>query len=784
MKFAYSWLKELVDIELAPKQLAEFLSSHALEAELAEKEQVFENIIVAKVVKVEKHPNADRLRVVELSDGTNAFAPVVCGAWNFEAGAIVALALPGALIPHDQHDPEGKPFTLSKAKIRGIESQGMICSAKELGLPARHASQGEAGGGEDGGGIMLLDESYQLGQNLAVKDKSAETLLDLSIPANRPDLLAYRGIAWEIAALSGKKYKASKISSKISKLKAKVLKVRISEPKLCERYIAVRLSDIQVEPSPKFIQDRLKSSGMRPINNVVDITNYVMLETGQPLHAFDALKVAGAINVRRAYVNEAIKTLDNVERKLSADALVIADAKKALAVAGVIGGVESAVNLDTREIILEAACFNSVSIRRTSKRLGIRTDASSRFEKSLPADFTNLGAEYAVELLQKYAQGKALEYIQAGSSKTKAVVIKYNPLQTNDLLGVNFAPVKQIQILKKLGFLVHITHSTYHVTVPFWRPDVKIWQDLAEEVERFNGLDNIKSEAIALVHSSTVIDKVPWARNKIEDLCAGLGFNQIYTYSFVSEQDLSAWGMDKTSAVEVANPLSQDQQFLRPDLIINSIKIAEQNLRYEDEGDHFEIGSVYWKSGSEFKEQIDLLMVSYSRKSVPVSRLTGSVRELAKSSGIAVEIIQQDEQLANILHQGKIIGCVFAKDTPEIKWVAANIDFSEIVKLCKIKEYEGIVKYPSKELDLAVLAREDLAWSEIKHKILSISKLIVSVNLFDVYQGKNIPIGKRSLAFRIVLQSREKTLTDAEIGDIQKQIIKALEVSFHIQLRD
>lgn len=357
MKFAYSWLKELSGYNGSPEKLAEILSSHAFETELISGSE-FKNIIVAKVTKVEKHPNADRLRVITLTDGETTYYPVVCGAWNFDVDAIVPLALPGAAIPHDQHDPEGKPFILGKATIRGIESQGMICSGKELGLS------------DDGKGIMILSEKdHKLGSTFA--EKGGEIYFDISLPANRPDLLGYQGIAREIAALHNTKLNIYTPKIKLNKFKPKTLKVNIASEKLCPRYIAVRLANIEVGPSPDFIQERIKLSGHNPINNVVDITNYVMLEMGQPMHAFDAAKIQLPIHVRAAYLNEKIQTLDGTERKLTSQNLVIADGKHAIGVAGVIGGENSMIDEFTSQIILEVANFDSVSIRKTSSSVRV-----------------------------------------------------------------------------------------------------------------------------------------------------------------------------------------------------------------------------------------------------------------------------------------------------------------------------------------------------------------------------------------------------------------------------
>jgi phenylalanyl-tRNA synthetase beta chain len=772
MKFSYSWLKQLVDIPIEARKLAEFLSLHAFETEVANSGQEFPNIIVAKVTKVEKHPNADRLRIIELTDGKNKIGPVVCGAWNFEEGVTVALALPGAVIPHDQHDPEGKPFTLTKATIRGIESQGMICSAKELGL------------GTEGRGIMVLDSSYKPGQPFAARKQSEEILFDISVPANRPDLISYRGVAWEIAALTGKKYLAKPIKSQISHLKSQLLKVRISDLKLCQKYLAARFTNVKISPSPKFIQDRLLASGLRPINNVVDITNYVMLEVGQPLHAFDAAKVTGAVNVRQAYMQESITTLDGVKRKLASDTLVIADAKKVLAIAGVMGGADSAVSENTTEIILEAANFNAVSVRRTSQALGLRTDASSRFEKSLPIAFARLGLEYAGELLEKYAGAKPMESASAGSKSEKPRVVSVDPAKINQLLGTNILAAEQKKILEKFGFEVLGSGSAWKVTVPFWRSDVSIWQDLAEEVSRFKGLDFIKPQKTSFPLSGGMTDPAIYARDNISNLLAGMGFDEAYTYSSVSENFFQKYGIDPKNAVEIANPISADLKYLRLGLGMNYEKLIEQNSRHADEECLFEIGNVYRQNNGHIDEHTNLFMICFSKKTQPAPKLIGSMRELSRRLGIEMEIKQADEETGEVYFNGEKNGPIRAVND-ETKWAAAELNFDKLIKHIKPLQYRSISRYPAKELDVAVLVREDLPWGEIKKTILAANqKLVSEVRLFDVYQGKNITPGKKSLAFRIVYQAPDRTLTDDEVNKVHRQILDLLKQKFSAHVRD
>ncbi|HTL39467.1 MAG TPA: phenylalanine--tRNA ligase subunit beta [Methylomirabilota bacterium] len=770
MKFSYEWLAQLSGHKGSAKDLAELLSVRAFETEVV-KNSEFPGIIVAKVTKIEKHPNADRLRVIELTDGKQNISPVVCGAWNFDVGAFVPLALPGAVIPVNTHDASGQSFVLNKATIRGVESQGMICSAKELGLAG------------DSEGILLLDKNLELGSDFSPKN-SKEIIFDISVPANRPDILSYRGVAWEISALTNSKYQAKPVAKTVTKLRSNILKVRVSEPKLCSLYSALRISNISVGPSPQFIQNRLKESGLRPINNVVDITNYVMLEMGQPMHAFDAMKVNGGINVRKAYVNETITTLDGQDRKLSSDILVIADSKQALAIAGIIGGQNSAVTDATTEIILEAANFNSVQTRLTSKKLGLRTDASSRFERSLPSAFVDQALQLASDLLAKYASGKTLEYATTGIKTSKPTIVSVEPDKVNALLGLNLSKSSQKKILTNMGFTVSGA-NTLRVTVPFWRPDVKIWQDLAEEIVRFEGLDKIPNISPNFTSSASLSDPRVSIREKISDLLASLGFDEAYTYSFVSRAFLQKYNIDPKSAVEVANPISSDQEFLRLGLGMNYEKLIAQNAKYESKGNLFEIGNAYFKSGDYIKEEMRLYILSFSKDAVPLDYFVGSLKELFHRLGIDFSVKQIDEQTGNILSNGQNLGPIQAETQGEVKWIAAELRFDELAKFIQASEFQTINRYPSRQLDVAILVREDLSWQQVKDVATPKNfKLLQDVELIEVYRGKNVTPGKKSLTFRLTYQAPDRTLTDEEVEKIHSQILGELKAKLNVQIRD
>lgn len=755
MKFSVEWLRELANTKLKAPQMAELLSEHTAEGEVIS-HQNFENIIVAEVTKVEKHPNADRLRVISLTDGHKTYSPVVCGAWNFDVGAKVALALPGAIIPHDQHDPEGKSFTLSKATIRGVESQGMICSGKELGL-------------SDGGkGIMLLDETFKLGTQLTV----GEEVLDVSAFANRPDLHSYLGVAREVAALTSSKLNAP-AASKLPKASKKI-KVEIKNSNLCAHYSALTLSNVKIGPSPEFIQKRLKASGLRSINNIVDITNYVMLLTGQPLHAFDKSKIDTGIIVRNAESGEKLTTLDGIERTLSKETLVIADHSKALAIAGIIGGKDSSVNESTTEILLEAANFDAVSIRKSSRRLNVRTDASSRFEKSLPISFVQPALELAAALFAEHAYAKIHDYTSAGHEQEKPRVIPINAKQVNDFLGFEIPASEQKNILEKFGFKVTGT-GAMKALAPSWRPDLSMWEDLAEEIVRYKGLDAVPATAPATAFSSKYTDPLVDFRETVTDILTRLGLSQIYTYSFTSTDD--------KAALEVSNPLNDDQKYLRTTILPNMAKVAELNSRYFDSGIYFEIGNVYRKGSGGFVEITKLGVIAYHKKEYPVAQLNGALLEMADKMAIKLDFTQHSPDSADIHANGKAIGTVESIPHPSLKIIGASLDFRTLMTAAGQNQFEAIPRFPSKTIDTSVLVDEKTVWAEIV-KAAGKDPLLTNLSLADAYQGKGIASGKKSLTIRAVYQAQDRTLTDKEVESAHQQILAKISQKTGAKIRE
>jgi phenylalanyl-tRNA synthetase beta chain len=769
MKFSYEWLKDLSNTKLKAEQLASLLELHTAETDI-NKPKIFKDIIVAEVVSFQKHPNADRLRVVELRIGSDQIiSPIVCGANNFSVKDKVALALPGAIIPVNTHG-DGNPFVLTKAVIRGVESQGMICSGKELGIS------------EDHEGILLLNSDLKLGQNFQVADKN-ETI-EISIPANRPDLASYTGIAREISALENRRFQSTKINAKYFKKSSSLLKVKIADKSLCKRYIATRLSGLTIAPSPKFIQDRLVASGLNPKNNIVDITNYVMLLIGQPLHAFDAQKVNGNLNVRTAYLNETLVTLDNVARKLNKNSLVIADSQKALAVAGIIGGLDSAISESTSEIILEAANFNPVNIRRTSKFLGIRTDSSSRFERGLPPVYADYGLSLAIDLFIKYANASVVDTYLSGQQPESAPSIPYDYEKSNQILGLNLTLKQHQQILSKLGF-EFIKTKGLSVIPPLWRADITIWQDIAEEVGRFQGLDSIPFINSLVPFSKKMSDPKSINLQPTSDFISRLGYQEIYTYSFVSEKDLHLSGYQPKQCLQIDNFLSLDQQYLRPSLSINMIKVGLINARNFSETKFFEIGNTYNLVAGKIIESTKIAFLYSSTTTNNKQPLPTTINKLLSEFSDEYEIKQIDEHTAEIFINKQKIGYTKYFSIDDIHLFYAEIDYDYLALQKRIYEFRPFSRFPASKLDLSILIKETQSWQEI-NSFLRKQKypFLVSYNLIDTYKGKGIPERKKSYTLRLVLNSKEKTLTESEINETLKRIQHDLINNFHCEIRN
>jgi phenylalanyl-tRNA synthetase beta chain len=809
MKISLNWLKDFVDISkiVTPENLGMKLTMATAEIEGVERRgEVLDKLVVGFVKTREKHPNADRLSVTKVDIGGEKFLNIVCGAPNVAAGQKVVVALPGIVFPNG--------LKLERREVRGIVSEGMICSADEMGLgPSSHS------------GILVLNTAAKAGTKvsevLPMKDVIYE--IDNKSLTNRPDLWGHYGMAREVAAILGQKFKEYKIkkAKNISKSAIK-FEVKVQNKKLCPRYLGAVVENIKIGPSPAWLVSRLESVGVRSINNIVDITNYVMLEFGQPMHAFDFDKIGDAkqktIVVREAKDGENIATLDGVQRKLDKLILVIADNKKAVAIAGVMGGGNSEVSEKTTKIILEAANFDPVSVRKTSMKLGLRSEASIRFEKWLDPNLAEFGMARALELLARVlpeakVAGKILD---VKNFKLNQGPIKLSFDYLNKKIGEIIPPAKVTSILKALGFGVKKVGKVLNVKIPTWRAtgDVKIAEDLVEEVARVYGYDNIGGkmpEVRMVAPEENIPRKVERSVKNI--LAGGLRMTEVYNYSFTEEKVIRKFGFDPAGHIKLKNSINKNLTHLRQSLIPGLVANMAQNQYFADSVRIFELGKIFFREAGELKrggkrseylprqdeslagmilekgnetpfygvkaaaaEVLDALHVAHKfevwQKDVPMwanSARTARIVVGGKTLGIVTELSPAVEQSFGVRHRVGIFG----------------INFTEMVKLYRDEVvYRSIPKYPAIELDLALIMPQKTVWDDVLKNIFETeNRLVKEVKLFDVYEGRGVEAGKKSLAFRIVYRSDERTLRIEEAKNVEQRIIKKLEQRFGAKLR-
>jgi len=814
MFLSFSWLKDFVKLPNAvtPDELARQLSLHTVEVEGVENQAAkFNKVVVGKILSVEKHPNADRLQLAKVSIGKESLE-IVCGASNIEAGQLVPVALVGAVLPNGAE--------IKETEVRGTKSNGMLCAPDELGL------------GDDHSGILILEKTAKVGQNLAEHLKLSEIVIEIDNKSltNRPDLWSHLGMAREIAVIFKAKFLPYQASKKIiSKVEAKdKLEVRVEDFELCPRYLALVVEGVKIEPSPEWLKKRLVAIGARPINNLVDITNYVMFELGQPLHAFDASRINAnketnkrelLIVVRKAKDGEIIETLDGEKRKLNSDALVIADAQKPVAIAGIMGGSSSEISKDTSSIIIEAANFNFASIRKTSQKLGLRTESSMRFEKGLDRDLAEAGLIRCVELIKKICPEARItsELIDLKAVKQEERHIELNLAWLERMLGLGIKPGRIIQILTSLGFKVKEKEKSLSVTVPSWRAtrDIEIAEDLAEEAARIYGYNNIPSRLPLARMTPPEMNREGQLVRKIKTLLAGgAAMTEVYNYSFVDSEQLKKLFIDAGSHLALANPLASNQTLLRQSLAPNLLENIKTNQPRYQEIALFEIGSVFFSSeGEELKDNSGGGRLPYQEKRLGLviandgkgdlfRRLKGTVEYLLDNFGLAV--LWRDSEIApswaegqtsaEIIVGGKMLGTVnllsakIGKSLGLKKQAAlAEINLPQLslaINRSAARQFEEFEKYPPLTRDLAFVVDAKILYSDLRQEIASISELVARVEFFDVYQGGKLGAKNKSLAFHIIYQAPDRTLTSAEVDELEKGIVKRLEEKFGAKIRN
>jgi len=805
MHISHRWLHDYLDFDLSPSKTSELLTDLGLEVEgLTSYQSIkggLEGIIVGEVISCKQHPNADRLKVTEVNLGDQV-VQIVCGAPNVAEGQKVPVATVGTLL----YPTEGEPFKIKKSKIRGEESFGMICAEDEMGIGTSHD------------GILVLPEDTEIGIPLSNLFETYEDhIYEIGLTPNRSDAMSHYGVARDLrAGLALEKTQPPLNTIPVSSFHventASPIEIEVEEHELAPRYLGVVISGIEIKESPTWLKDRLKSIGLNPINNIVDITNFILHGLGQPLHAFDYEKIKGLkVVVRKAKQGEKLLCLDEVDRELDTDDLVICDNEGPMCIAGVFGGYHSGVSNTTTSIFLESAYFDAVSVRKTAKRHGLNTDASFRFERGIDIEFCEIALKRAANLIREVAGGVISSEISSFYPREKESVqlfLNYEKLDT--ILGHQIEKEKIKSILVSLDFrILNETESGLGLIAPLYRVDVTREIDVVEEILRVYGYNHIPipqklTSTLNRSKSSSNLQN----QNRVADFLVSLGYNEILTNSLVP---LS--GNQSRQSIGLKNPLSKELEVLRDHMIGTTLQSVAFNLnRQRSDIKFFEFGKTYSKKGKEFEEKRELVLAVTGSRYPENWMQTRSATSFFDIKTVSLELLRRlgihdlQESLLNNEHpffaEGLIIesnGQMIAKlglvqeshlenyDIDQSVF-ASIIYWDSVLGLSDRKEkeklYTTIAKYPAVRRDLALLLDDSVLFSEIREVCFeSERKLLKNVNLFDVYKGKSLDSGKKSYGISLILSDPEKTLTDKQVDKAIKRIVNNLQEKFDCSLR-
>ena len=793
MLVSLKWLKDYVDIELSPKELADKLTMAGLEVDaIQEIAPGFSGVVVAKILSMRRHPNADKLSLCEVSTGAKTW-PVVCGAPNVRVGMVSAFAQIGAVIPGG--------YTIKSTKLRGEPSEGMLCSEEELGI------------GDDASGIMDLAENLKLGEDLASALNLHDTVFDIGVTPNRSDCLSMVGIAREVAAITGRKLRYPQIRvSETAEDINRVTSVEILDPDLCPRYSARIIRGIKIGPSPAWMRMRLEAVGLRAINNIVDITNFIMMELGQPLHAFDyRFLEEGRIVVRRAKEGEEFISLDDKTRILSADTLMICDGVKPVAVAGVMGGLNSEVKDDTETVLLESAYFSPQSIRRTSKRLGMGTDAAYRFERGIDPEGVINALNRAAQLMAELSGGFVIKgYIDQYPLKIQSARnIPLRPARVREVLGAPVGESEIETILKSLGMDVQKKGQAFAVTPPTFRVDVTMETDLVEEIARLHGY-GLVPETLPEIKSRADGDLQQKVLSKVRSILNACGYTEVINYSFTTPFSVDALGLqvsdERRSFIKIVNPLTEEQSVMRTSMIYGlletvrrNLNVGNTNLRIFEKGRIFIVtndggaslpaereklcgllsGACYegfWNPQAESVDFYDIKgIVEKIMEGLKIEDTVCAASELEPflHPGRACRVLQQEKTIG---YMGEVHPDVLSRMDIKAKALVFELDFNALVS-CFREEvaFREIPRFPPSFRDASLLVNRDLEAAQIcRLAEAEHQELLEKIEIFDVYIGKNIPENTKSIALRFTYRSPDRTLTDNEVNQIHLGLIKKI----------
>ena len=821
MKVTLNWLKQYVDFNWSPEELTERLTMLGLEVEGVQKlDGEFNGIVVAQVITRDKHPNADKLSVCRVNDGTGE-RQIVCGAQNFQAGDKVPLILPGATLPMKPGDKE--PFTIKVGKIRSVESHGMMCSPTELGLP------------DQVDGLLILRADAKVGQPFAeyLGLAGSDVIYDLEVTPNRPDLNSVIGIAREIAAVTGNPLKVPELTVASGPVAAvgatagtgvdSFVAVRVDEPDLCPRYTARVVTGVKVGPSPDWLRTALEKVGIRSINNVVDVSNYVMLEIGQPLHTFDYHLIGKGgggkptIVVRRATEGEKFKTLDGQERTLTTETLLIADEQHGIALAGVMGGLNTEINDSTKDVLIESAYFKPTNIRRTSKTLGLRSESSYRFERGCDIGIADWASRRCAQLILETAGGQLVaSAIDACAVEIKPKEVSLRHPKASELVGVTISTEDQIRHLESLGLQRTSEGEADQQTtfsIPTWRVDLKGEIDLIEEVARLYGVDKIPSTAprgaIGTNPFDVVYDQIAEARR----LLSGMGLSEATGQTLIADA-AAKLAAPAESLVLLANPLSSDMNALRPSLLPGLLDSLRHNLsRKNYDAALFEVGRVFINVNGQTKEERRVAIALTGQRAA--SFWNGEEREakfdIYDLKGLLEEFIEQFGlrgagftkrtestslllESATIALGGKLVFGEFGQLLPAL---AKKYDLRDAVYVAELnldqllarrnasKSFKTLPQFPSIRRDVAMLVGDAVTHDAVLDVVKRAKPAnLENVELFDVFRGTNVPAGQKSVAYAFTYRAADKTLTDPEVNAAHDKVVADFKQKLQAAVRE
>lgn len=789
MKLSRKFVSDYVDLDenLSIKQIAEDMTSVGNEYDEASKLINCTNLTVGEVLECIDHPDSDHLHVCKVDVGSEVL-DIVCGAPNVRKGLKVIVALPGAKLPGGE---------IKKGIIRGQVSNGMLCSIAELGLDNKFLTD------KDKNGIHELPYETAVGTDPIKALGLDDEVIDFELTSNRGDLLSILGMAYELGAIYKKPVKDIDLSySEVDEDINDSFKVEVKTDD-CSMFLAKKVKNVTIKESPDFIKNRLIASGIRPINNVVDISNYVMLETGQPLHYYDADSLGDTLIVRNAKESEQLVTLDSQTRTLTQDDIVIANKDEAIGLAGVMGGLSTEVENETKNIIIESAIFDSVKIRRTSKRI-LRSEASNRFEKGLDPKRTYMALQRSCNLLEKYADatvvGGMISYDKT-NKEDKTIFLEISKIEK--VLGIKIEDEVIIDILKSLGFIVEKQDNVLKVTVPSRRLDINIKEDLIEEIGRIYGMDNIKGKLPTFSSKLGTFDRT---KRDIRNKMISLGLNETLSYTLIPESEVYKYTKDTFERIKVADPMSEDRSTLRYSLLYSLKEVYEYNKarNYKDIS-IFEIGKSFYKENDTYKEDLKLATLMTGTYSLGLKKtkvdfyiLKGIIEELLDYLGYerrysfviddTIPCELHPGMSASIIMQGNPIG-VIGKLHPNVSKDDIYVAEINLTKLLKNKasrmNFKELSKFPSIQKDLAFIVKKDVTSSALEAVIKkSGGRLLTNIEVFDVYTGENVGNDEKSIAYSLTFTDPNKTLTDEEVTEVFKNIIKDVENKCNATLRD